>query len=418
MSNSIAQNLIKLSTDKTNIQTALVNKGVSVASTHGFDDFATDITSITNTYTNDDEGKVVSDGALVAQTSTTATVNGTIDTTTNNEVVVNVPNSYTQVDEGKVVSNGALINQIAYPTTITENGTYDTTTNNSVTVESGDGNCLKMPSMGVCKPCMKKTAVNKIWDTKIWSGMSSFDGNMVWTNGDDIYYSSSSTQKVLNKSTSTWSNKTWKGMSSFNGNMVWTDGENIYYSSSSTQKVLNKSTSTWSNKTWSGMSSFDGNMVWTDGENIYYSSSGTQYVLDKATSTWSNKTWSGLSSFDGSMVWSDGDDIFYSNHNVSQILNKSTSTWSNVGWNYNIVGVWSDGDDIYVRVYVTTGDIYYIYRKIDKSLGKCRIGSSSPEKVWTDGDNVYYSSGTTQQVLRKYSRTDIPDSKNIPSARP
>ena len=377
MSNSIAQNLIKLSTDKTNIQTALVNKGVSVASTHGFDDFATDITSITNTYTNDDEGKVVSDGALVAQTSTTATVNGTIDTTTNNEVVVNVPNSYTQVDEGKVVSNGALINQIAYPTTITENGTYDTTTNNSVTVESGDGNCLKMPSMGVCKPCMKKTAVNKIWDTKIWSGMSSFDGNMVWTNGDDIYYSSSSTQKVLNKSTSTWSNKTW-----------------------------------------SGMSSFDGNMVWTDGENIYYSSSGTQYVLDKATSTWSNKTWSGLSSFDGSMVWSDGDDIFYSNHNVSQILNKSTSTWSNVGWNYNIVGVWSDGDDIYVRVYVTTGDIYYIYRKIDKSLGKCRIGSSSPEKVWTDGDNVYYSSGTTQQVLRKYSRTDIPDSKNIPSARP
>ena len=377
MSNSIAQNLIKLSTDKTNIQTALVNKGVSVASTHGFDDFATDITSITNTYTNDDEGKVVSDGALVAQTSTTATVNGTIDTTTNNEVVVNVPNSYTQVDEGKVVSNGALINQIAYPTTITENGTYDTTTNNSVTVESGDGNCLKMPSMGVCKPCMKKTAVNKIWDTKIWSGMSSFDGNMVWTNGDDIYYSSSSTQKVLNKSTSTWSNKTWKGMSSFNGNMVWTDGENIYYSSS-----------------------------------------GTQYVLDKATSTWSNKTWSGLSSFDGSMVWSDGDDIFYSNHNVSQILNKSTSTWSNVGWNYNIVGVWSDGDDIYVRVYVTTGDIYYIYRKIDKSLGKCRIGSSSPEKVWTDGDNVYYSSGTTQQVLRKYSRTDIPDSKNIPSARP
>lgn len=136
---SIVNDLIELNGDKSDIQDALVAKGVASAGKHGFGKFAADITSITNQYSLSDEGKVVSGGALIAQTSTTATTNGTIDTTTNNEVVVNVSNSYTQADEGKVVSNGALVTQTAYPTTITENGTYDTTTNNSVTVEISGG---------------------------------------------------------------------------------------------------------------------------------------------------------------------------------------------------------------------------------------------------------------------------------------
>lgn len=142
---SIVNDLIELNGDKSDIQDALVAKGVTSAGKHGFNKFAEDITSITNQYALSDEGKVVDNGALVAQTSATATTNGTIDTTTNNEVVVNVPNSYTQVDEGKVVSNGALASQTAYPTTITENGTYDTTLNNSVTVEvSGSNNICAM----------------------------------------------------------------------------------------------------------------------------------------------------------------------------------------------------------------------------------------------------------------------------------
>lgn len=40
-----------------------------------------------------DEGKVVVNGSLVSQTSTTVTTNGTYNTTTNNEVVVNVSGS-------------------------------------------------------------------------------------------------------------------------------------------------------------------------------------------------------------------------------------------------------------------------------------------------------------------------------------
>ena len=50
-----------------------------------------------------------------------------------NKVVANVPNSYAAGDEGKVVSNGALVAQTAHAE-VTQNGTIDTTLNNSVVV--------------------------------------------------------------------------------------------------------------------------------------------------------------------------------------------------------------------------------------------------------------------------------------------
>lgn len=57
-------------------------------------------------------------------------------------VIVDVPNSYTAGDEGKVVSNGALVAQTAHAE-VTQNGTIDTTLNNSVTVNvSGGGGAL------------------------------------------------------------------------------------------------------------------------------------------------------------------------------------------------------------------------------------------------------------------------------------
>lgn len=54
-------------------------------------------------------------------------------------VTVNVPNSYAAGDEGKVVSNGALVAQTARASEITANGTYDTTVNNEVTVNISGG---------------------------------------------------------------------------------------------------------------------------------------------------------------------------------------------------------------------------------------------------------------------------------------
>ena len=177
MPNTIAQNLQRLITAKGNIATAIRNKGGTVASGDGLEDYASDIADIPNTYAEGDEGKVVSSGALVAQSSSSTSSNGTVDTTLinslaisvptysaadngkvvqNGELVVQsthkpitanatgidttnyssvdvtVPNSYAAGDEGKVVQSGALVAQTT--TTKNTNGTYDTTTINSVTV--------------------------------------------------------------------------------------------------------------------------------------------------------------------------------------------------------------------------------------------------------------------------------------------
>ena len=53
-------------------------------------------------------------------------------------VNVNVQNSYGASDEGKVVSNGSLVSQTEHAE-VTQNGTIDTTLNNSVTVNVPQG---------------------------------------------------------------------------------------------------------------------------------------------------------------------------------------------------------------------------------------------------------------------------------------
>ena len=72
----------------------------------------------------------------------TVTQNGTYNASSDSadgysKVTVNVPNTYTSQDEGKVVSGGTLVGQTAQ--TVTANDTYDTTLINSVTVNVSGG---------------------------------------------------------------------------------------------------------------------------------------------------------------------------------------------------------------------------------------------------------------------------------------
>lgn len=72
----------------------------------------------------------------------TITANGTYSASSDgldgyDEVTANVPNTYAAADEGKVVSNGALVSQGS--ATYTSNNTYDTTLINSVTVNVSGG---------------------------------------------------------------------------------------------------------------------------------------------------------------------------------------------------------------------------------------------------------------------------------------
>lgn len=78
------------------------------------------------------------------------TANGTYNASSDSldgysQVTVNVPNTYSAGDEGKVVSNGALVAQTS--DTVTENGTIDTTLINSLLVAvSGGGSTYQMAS--------------------------------------------------------------------------------------------------------------------------------------------------------------------------------------------------------------------------------------------------------------------------------
>lgn len=75
------------------------------------------------------------------------TANGTVNVKDYETAEVNVPSGITAADEGKVVKNGALVAQTARATAITVNGTYDTTENNSVTVNvsGGGGGAVVQP---------------------------------------------------------------------------------------------------------------------------------------------------------------------------------------------------------------------------------------------------------------------------------
>lgn len=68
----------------------ITRNGTYIAANDGADGYSTVTVDVTPEFTAADEGKVVENGALVAQTSLTVTENGTYNTTKNNEVVVNV----------------------------------------------------------------------------------------------------------------------------------------------------------------------------------------------------------------------------------------------------------------------------------------------------------------------------------------
>ena len=244
------------------------------------------------------------------------------------------------------------------------------------------------------------------WVTKSWSGYSSPSAFDIWTDGDNIYYSSYTPQQYkLNRSTSTWETKTWNGFDNIIGNSIWAEGNNIYYSNGADQYVLNKTTSTWESKSWSGLTNFYGSYVWTDGDNIYYSAYSSRqyihYILDKSTSTWSIKTWNGYTNFTGDNIWTDGNNIYCSNGSSQYVLDISTSTWETKIWNnltnFNVYDIWTDG----YNVYYSNNGHYVLNKDTSTWNSKTWYGLTNfyATWIWNDGDNVYCSSYNTQYVL-------------------
>ena len=211
---------------------------------------------------------------------------------------------------------------------------------------------------------------NNAWRHVDWNNFTPQYGRYIWCYNDNVYYLRAATygiayQKILDKRTNSWVDRDWYAYVIKYGKeteetekilidatCIWTDGNDVYYSNGSTQKVLDSSTMIWKKKQWSGMTSFNGLYIWTDGNDVYYSNGSTQKVLDRETSTWGSKTWNGLSSFSGTKIWIYKSQVYYSNGSGKQkILNKATSTWEDKEWTEtdHIDGyyIWSDGQHMH-----------------------------------------------------------------------
>ena len=70
-------------------------------------DYASANVNVPNSYAAEDEGKVVSSGALVAQTSQTVTQNGTYDTTLINELIANISGGGGGISYGKAIPDAS-----------------------------------------------------------------------------------------------------------------------------------------------------------------------------------------------------------------------------------------------------------------------------------------------------------------------
>ena len=371
MPNTLEENVNRVKAAKTAIANAITAKGGTVGANDGLEDFASDIGTITNSYTAVDEGKVVFNGTLVSQTSSSTTTNGTIDTTLINSLDVNVSSG----DDGIKMTVGA-------------------------------------------KPLSKEFKSHVNWVAKSWIGLTDFNGENIWTDGDNIYYTANSTTYILDKSTSTWNPKTWSGNQyPVDGKYIWTDGNYIYYSNHPIEYILDKSTSTWNSKTWNAaegaaIDALSGAYIWTDGDNIYFSFSGLHLILDKTTSTWSRKTWTGDTTFSGNDVWTDGVNIYVS-HGASyyqKVLDKSTSTWNPKTWSgapSSMYGnaMWTDG----TRLFHSNGNSHYIYNKSSSAFSSFSFTTISRilgKNIWTDGTYIYYSEGTSQFMIEQ---SNVPD---------
>lgn len=158
---SIASEITRLQGAKADLKTAIEGKGVTVPSAtklDGYADLVDDIqtgstptgtknitisangtrtedvasyasaqitANVPNSYSASDEGKVVDNGELVAQTSATYTANDTYDTTLINEVIVNVSGGGgSSIDLSDIQQNLSL-NNIGGLFTAFENGNWD-----------------------------------------------------------------------------------------------------------------------------------------------------------------------------------------------------------------------------------------------------------------------------------------------------
>lgn len=254
------------------------------------------------------------------------------------------------------------------------------------------------------------------WTPVTWKGLTNFDGKYVWSDGTNIYYSSGSSQYVLNRSNNTWSTKTWSGTTvQLDGSYIWYNpySNDWIYSNGSTQLAFNGSTweETAFTQTGGGAASFTGSTIWYNGTSNSlraYRAGGTNYRLSSSR-VWQTVTSSNWPAMSKSYLWyphdfaTDGK-TYYSRTATGYQGVIENGTYSSISWGsvkpYQGAYVWNSANHTY---YSYNGNNYVLNDDKTAWLLTYWAGlngvSLDASHIWHDGSNTYYSYGTTHLKL-------------------
>ena len=264
------------------------------------------------------------------------------------------------------------------------------------------------------------------WVAKTWTGLTDFNGNDVWLDGTDIYYSAgNNVDYYLDKSTSTWRNTFWDYDSShidpIRGENIITVGSKAYYICENEFEpglyIPDKFYYEWEIicdlgelTEYGEYGPINKDMFWTDGVDLFYSDSehdDCQYIFDTDSAEIMPLHWDPMSDFDaehldGRYIWTDGINMYYSpGSNEHYVLNKATLMWTtktfiNTPQSFNPTHVWRDGQYVYYN------DEYVL--DTSTSTWSAVTFTNTPNNfstslIWSDDTHTYYSDGSSNQSV-------------------
>lgn len=231
----------------------------------------------------------------------------------------------------------------------------------------------------------KLTKNTSNWVSVYWGNLDSFQGYNIWYFNDNVYCSYQITNQsryahyILDTSDPSisnwkWERKYWVNYNSFDGEDIWTDGNNVF---AGRYRLNGNEVASVKHITWSNIpDNFDPINIWHIGDTTYYSNGTTHKIINEDTMSFDNFTqWKGLSNFDGKDIWNDIDgNIFYKD---TYILDTKTKTWLPKYWNLiddkkssDIIKseyIWSDSKSTYIN------NDYILNSYIDTCTQNCKF---------------------------------------------
>lgn len=272
-------------------------------------------------------------------------------------------------------------------------------------------------------PIKNTVATGLHWEaTTFTDAPSNFNAKYIWTDRIDIYYSDGTNNLVLNKATKTWSPVTWTGIANSDliaqsASSVWqgVDGNTYCGIDGGHQYVLDRSTKTWSRVYFSFPSvvyntNFKGVRIWSDGTYNYWTFKRITCRWDGTGTTWSLLSNDSSQPYSGYHVFSNGQNYYYVVSNTLYKLDKSTFTWSEIASSQWVTYIHSCyGRNVFARADFSNLNAYMLDNEtetfVPTTLTYCPTSSFTGDEGarlwWSDGENVYASSGTEHYILKK-----------------